>query len=69
MCIKTEGKAKLLVPKLDNLFKHGGQRKVVATILSVCKTREFLCEQRVYLCKKKKSLYAITSQCNVLNQL
>jgi hypothetical protein len=41
VCTKIEGKEKLLVPKLDNFFKHGGRRKVVATILSVCKTREF----------------------------
>jgi hypothetical protein len=53
MCAKIEEKEKVLVPKVDNLLKHGGRRKVVGTILSVCKTREFLCEQRVYICKKK----------------
>ncbi len=38
---KIEGKEKLFPPKLDNLWKHSGRRKALATIRKVCKANEY----------------------------
>jgi hypothetical protein len=40
VCTKIEGKEKLLDPKLFSLWKHGGNRKTLATIPRVCKDGE-----------------------------
>jgi len=40
ICSKIEGKKKLLAPKLDNLWKHGGMSKILVIIPNVCKVGE-----------------------------
>jgi hypothetical protein len=37
ICSKIEGKEKLLAPKLNNLWKHGGMNQILVIIPSVCK--------------------------------
>jgi hypothetical protein len=37
ICSKIEGTEKLLTPKLDNLWKHGGMSKILVIIPSDCK--------------------------------
>jgi hypothetical protein len=58
-----------LVLKLDNLFKNGGRRKIVLTIMCVCVKLDSYYVNKESIYAKNKHLYAITSQCNVLNQL
>jgi hypothetical protein len=41
ICSKIEGKEKLLAPKLDNLWKHGGRRKPLTNIQGVYKACEY----------------------------
>jgi hypothetical protein len=40
ICSKIEGKEKLLAPKFDNLWKHGGMNKFFVIIPNVCKVGE-----------------------------
>jgi hypothetical protein len=40
VCTKIKGKEKVVLPKLDNFWKHSGRRKALATIPRVCKANE-----------------------------
>jgi hypothetical protein len=40
VCIKIEGKKKLLAPKWDALQKHGGRNKVLIALL-ICRVGKF----------------------------
>jgi len=59
VCKKIKGHNKLLVWKLNSLWKHIGQRKVTITILNVMAMGEYwflktnsMCSMKAYMCQK-----------------
>jgi hypothetical protein len=53
ICTKINYKEKLLAPKLDNFWKHGGRRMVLVVIPRFCNASEYYMD-KVYVNPKKK---------------
>jgi len=56
---KITNKEKLLAIKLDNLWKHGGRRKALATILGVHKINDQFYMNKDFVHVKNEHLYVI----------
>ncbi len=68
VCTKREGKEKLLAPKFDNLWKHSGRRKALATISKVFKAGEFYMNKDFVHAKSEHLYYSIRKD-TIANQI
>jgi hypothetical protein len=65
---KIECKEKLFAPKLDNLWKHSGKRKALATIPRVCKADEYHMNKD-FVHAKNEHLYCLVRKDTIANQI
>jgi hypothetical protein len=68
ICSKIEGKEKLLTPKLDNLWKHGGRRKALTNIQGVYEAGEYYMNKDL-VHTKNEWLYTIVRKDSVASQV
>jgi hypothetical protein len=53
VCTKIERKKKLLAPKLDTVWKHGGRKEVFIALL-ICRVGKFYMNKKLCLHAKNK---------------